>query len=112
MFQKILHGKLVFPNDMSSNTRDIIEKLLQRDPALRLGSGPTDSEEVKAHQYFESIDWNLLEQKQITPPWKPLVTGETDTGNFNKKYTRIVPDDPSYQVYTYNIFIILILSIG
>lgn len=96
MFYKILHAPLHFPSDMSSDARSVIEGLLMRDPNLRLGGGARDSEEIKKHQYFDKIDWVKLEQKQITPPWKPLVTSETDTGNFNKKYTRIIPDDPSY----------------
>ena len=54
MFSKILNAKLKFPvcvsaaadDDLSPNARNLIARLLQRDPSLRLGSGPTDAEEV------------------------------------------------------------------
>lgn len=57
-----------------------------RDPALRLGAGHGDAEEVKAHPFFDGLDWNALENKQIPPPWKPTLMNETDTSYFNKKY--------------------------
>jgi len=32
-------------------------KLLQRNPAKRLGSGKGDSEEIKSHSYFNDVIW-------------------------------------------------------
>jgi singapore isolate B (sub-type 7) whole genome shotgun sequence assembly, scaffold_6 len=65
----------------------LISRLLIRDPALRLGAGIADAEEVKAHPFFEGLDWKALERKEIPPPWKPNLVNETDTSYFNKKYT-------------------------
>ena len=61
--------------------------MLVRDPGLRLGSGQRDAEELKAHPFFDGLDWVALENKQIPPPWKPTLINETDTSYFNKKYT-------------------------
>lgn len=54
---------------------------------MRLGAGIADAEEVKAHPFFEGLDWKALERKEIPPPWKPNLANETDTSYFNKKYT-------------------------
>jgi len=35
-----------------------ILKLLQRNPAMRLGSGKGDAEEIKAHEYFRDVNWD------------------------------------------------------
>ena len=54
---------------------------------MRLGSSQRDAEELKAHPFFDGLDWTALENKQIPPPWKPTLMSETDTSYFNKKYT-------------------------
>ncbi|KAK8797217.1 hypothetical protein WA158_004427 [Blastocystis sp. Blastoise] len=93
MFTRILSAKLRFPAYVSANARNLIARLLQRDPALRLGSGPTDAEEIKAHPFFMSVDWKAIEEKRVTPPWIPQLIGDTDTRNFNQKYTYAEVDE-------------------
>lgn len=41
----------------------IFFKLLQRNPAKRLGSGKGDAEEIKFHPFFAKIDWNAVENR-------------------------------------------------
>ena len=36
-----------------------------KDPAKRLGGGPTDAKEIKGHAFFENISWDELEQKKV-----------------------------------------------
>ena len=48
--------------------QDIITQLLVRDPAKRLGS-QAGAEEVKAHPFFEEINWGLL--RNTRPPYIP-----------------------------------------
>lgn len=40
--------------------RDIIDKLLNPDPAKRLGSGPEGVNEIKKHPFFNGIDWDNI----------------------------------------------------
>lgn len=50
--------------------------LLDRDPKTRLGAGPGDSEELKSHKFFETINWeNALNRKLKLPipTIKPIV---------------------------------------
>lgn len=93
MFQKIISATLTFPRDFSRSTIDLITKLLHRNPEQRLGSGPTDAEELKCHPFFANIEWKLLEEKKIPPPWKPTLLNQTDTRYFNKKYTHAEIDE-------------------
>lgn len=37
--------------------------------------------------FFETIDWIALQEKKITPPFKPQVLNETDTRNFDIEFT-------------------------
>lgn len=42
---------------------------------------------MKEHPFFKSIDWDALGKKQITPPFKPLVTSDESTENFDTEFT-------------------------
>merc|ERR1719411_1520851 len=104
MFGNILVEDVRFPKNVniSSEARDLLLGLLVKDPARRLGGGPSDAQEIKSHPFFDSIDWTSLEQKKIPPPFKPQVLSETDTRNFDIEFTgesvELTPpdqDDPS-----------------
>ena len=43
----------------SSELKDLLQRLLRRDPSQRLGTRG-GAEEVKAHPWFSSVDWALL----------------------------------------------------
>lgn len=40
---------------------------MQRDPKLRLGAGVEDAEAVKAHPFFERVDWEKASIEGINP---------------------------------------------
>ena len=76
LFQRINQSKVKFPDrkvyqiDYSDEIVDLISKLLNKDPAQRLGSqGGVD--EVIAHPFFSEIDVNALMNFQLEAPYKP-----------------------------------------
>lgn len=62
-----------FPDYMTEDAVDLITKLLDVNESTRLGSGPNGEADLKAHPFFEGIDWDKLEQKQIEPPVIPAL---------------------------------------
>lgn len=46
-----------------------------------------DTEELKEHPFFTSIDWKALALKQVTPPFKPSVESDESTANFDPEFT-------------------------
>jgi len=44
----------------SDDAIDLLEGLLERNPALRIGSGPQDGVEIMRHPFFKSIDFALV----------------------------------------------------
>lgn len=46
LFEKIRSAELTYPKYLSRNAVSLLRGLLTRDPAQRLGSGPSDAEEV------------------------------------------------------------------
>ncbi|KMZ73376.1 hypothetical protein ZOSMA_14G01410 [Zostera marina] len=66
-FNNILHKDLTFPSSIpvSLTARQLICKLLQRQPSNRLGSN-SGSNEIKQHQFFQEINWPLI--RCMKPP--------------------------------------------
>ncbi|KAI9299943.1 kinase-like domain-containing protein, partial [Cunninghamella echinulata] len=89
MYRKILHEELRFPDDISQDAKSLLTGLLTRDPETRLGNNGTS--EIKNHSFFSSIDWHLLMQKKLQPPFKPTVENAYDTTNFDDEFTSEAP---------------------
>lgn len=71
MYRKILQDPLQFPTDIDRDAKSLLTRLLDRDPARRLGAG--GASEIKAHRFFETVDWKRLLQKKIQPTFRPNV---------------------------------------
>jgi serum/glucocorticoid-regulated kinase 2 len=65
--------------------------LLERDGSKRLGAG--GPQEIKAHKFFELVDWKKLMARQYTPPFRPNVSSALDTSNFDEEFTSEAPTD-------------------
>lgn len=88
MYKNIAFGKVRFPKDaLSAEGRNFVKGLLNRNPKHRLGA-VDDARELRRHPFFADIDWDLLMAKKIPPPFKPHVTSETDTSNFDPEFTQ------------------------
>ena len=101
MCEQILKSDLAFPSNCtaSAEARDLIRGLLQRDPAVRLGSRAGGAEDIRRHPFFKGVDWNALEALRVEPPFKPKVESETDITNFDTSFTSepavLTPPAPS-----------------
>lgn len=73
MYRKILSEPLHFPGPeiVPLPAKDLLIQLLDRRPDHRLGAkGPS---EIKAHPFFNQIDWRKLLQRRYDPTFKPNV---------------------------------------
>ena len=50
--------------EIDQDTRQLIEKLLDKNPSTRLGA-LNDLEEVKANPYFQGVDWEKVASKEV-----------------------------------------------
>lgn len=88
--EKILKQKLNLPFYMSSDARDLLTRLLRKDPRKRLGAHmPKDMEIIKKHRFFRKIDWKKLEAREIEPPIKPVITDPELAENFSPEFTNL-----------------------
>ncbi|KAM4704978.1 ribosomal protein S6 kinase alpha-2-like [Rhinophrynus dorsalis] len=57
-------SKLEFPSSVSEMTRDLIRKLLSRNPTRRQRVADT----IESHPFFTGINWEELQQRRVEPP--------------------------------------------
>lgn len=88
MYDAILNKPLKLKNTVTEKARDILKGLLQKDPRNRLGSSIRDGEDIKSHDFFKTIDWDLVSRRGISPPFVPTVNGEADTRNVDPMFTK------------------------
>jgi len=70
------------PSHLSKNVKDLLSKLLTKDPTKRLGAN--GAQEIKQHPAFENVQWDakiLLKQR---PPFVPILTKPNDLRYFDK----------------------------
>ncbi|OQR66961.1 ribosomal protein S6 kinase 2 alpha-like [Tropilaelaps mercedesae] len=92
MFQ-ILKAKLSMPQFISQEAQLLLRALFKRNPDNRLGSGPNGICDIKSHPFFQSIDWEALYSRQMTPPFIPAVNRSDNTVYFDKEFTSKTPED-------------------
>jgi len=86
MYQKILTGDLRFPGYITPEAKSLLEGLLTRDVEKRLGS--KGGQEIKSHPWFQGLDWEKLDKKEIIPPFKPKVKSDADTSQIDPVFTQ------------------------
>ena len=52
MHDDIINAKLKIPDGISKNCKDLLKKLLEKNPKKRFGWGKKGSDEIKAHKFF------------------------------------------------------------
>lgn len=82
--EKIKTAQIKFPVqfEVSDPLRDLIGRLLAKDPRLRLGD-VRDGSAVKEHKWFEGFEWKKLIDRKLTAPIIPEIEHATDVRNFD-----------------------------
>ncbi|KNE68754.1 AGC/YANK protein kinase [Allomyces macrogynus ATCC 38327] len=68
---RVKNAPITFSEEMSRRMRSLLEGFLERDATKRLGISGNGHEDLLAHPAFKRIDWQLLLQKEIEPPFIP-----------------------------------------
>ncbi|XP_050549826.1 atypical protein kinase C isoform X1 [Spodoptera frugiperda] len=97
LFQVILEKTIRIPRSLSVKAASVLKGFLNKNPVERLGCGENGFLDIVSHPFFKSIEWEMLEQKQVVPPFKPRLEGERDLANFPPEFTdepvHLTPDN-------------------
>ncbi|XP_049908353.1 serine/threonine-protein kinase N2 isoform X1 [Epinephelus moara] len=91
VFDSIVNDEVRYPRFLSPESVSLIQKLLQKNPEMRLGGGEEDAAEIKRHKFFQGMDWGALLAKKIKPPFLPVIKALKDVSNFDEEFTRLKP---------------------
>lgn len=98
LFQVILERPIRIPRSLSVKAASILKGFLNKNPVDRLGCHPeTGFTDIISHPFFKTIIWEMLEQRQVPPPYRPRLDSDRDLANFPPEFTdepiQLTPDD-------------------
>uniref|UniRef100_A0ACB8G7G2 Uncharacterized protein n=2 Tax=Sphaerodactylus townsendi TaxID=933632 RepID=A0ACB8G7G2_9SAUR len=65
---------------------------MTKNPKMRLGSSALGGERaILLHPYFKELDWDLLNLRQIEPPFRPRIKSKEDVSNFDPEFLKEEP---------------------
>ena len=80
IYREILEDEVKISKRLHRNTRNLLQNLLKKNPASRLGhpnlGGPHS---IKTHKFFEDINWLDIYLKRVPAPLKPYISVATQT---------------------------------
>ncbi|KIL60475.1 hypothetical protein M378DRAFT_83732 [Amanita muscaria Koide BX008] len=96
LYEKVLMGPsyIRWPAEFNVLATDLIMKLMESDPSKRYGNLKNASRDVFYHNWFKEVNWDMLQNRQITAPYIPHITGEGDASAFD-----VYPEDNAVSTY-------------
>ncbi|NXE22902.1 KPCD kinase, partial [Ardeotis kori] len=82
LFESIRVDTPHYPRWITKESKDILEKLFERDPTRRLGV----TGNIRDHPFFKTINWTVLEKREVDPPFRPKVKSASDYNNFDREF--------------------------
>lgn len=116
LYDSIIHDEVPeFPIRVPTEAGQLLLGLLKKIPQERLGSRG-DATEVMDHPFFQSIDFEALERREIAPDFVPVTRDRDDVDNFDREFTQQTPqrllpegnsvtstyDDQDFRSFDYN----------
>lgn len=78
VYEKIVSGRVRFPNTFSVDLKDLLKNLLQVDLTRRYGNLRSGVKDIKEHRWFKDTDFVAVYQKSLPAPFFP----RTDKENY------------------------------
>ena len=95
MYDLIKNGSVSFPKylliegkeikyKVSEEAKDLINKLLEKDPGIRLGR--KGLKEIKKHPFFNGIKFSAIRKKKMKAPYKPQIKENNENEYFDEEF--------------------------
>ncbi|KAL8168796.1 UNVERIFIED_CONTAM: hypothetical protein K2H54_017319 [Gekko kuhli] len=92
LFEAILNDEIVYPTWLQEDAVAILKAFMTKNPKKRLGTSALGGERaILLHPYFKELDWDLLNLRQIEPPFRPRIRSKEDVSNFDPEFLKEEP---------------------
>lgn len=88
ILDKIVRSKPALPFYLSLDAKDLLGKLLQKNPAKRFAVDDKWST-FQNHRFFRKIDWKGVETQLVDPPIRPIISDPALAENFSPEFTNL-----------------------
>lgn len=92
--QNVITQELEIPDHLSAEAASLVDALLQKEVASRLGCMKEGIQGIWAHDFFSAVDWRALMEKRLQAPWVPPLKDPFDVSHFE-------PEDAMKKVKKY-----------
>ena len=85
LYAKIREGPNSLPWNSPNFTLysiDLIRRLMEGEPSKRYGNMRHGAGDVFAHPWFAEVDWEKLEDREVSPPYIPNIGGAGDASAY------------------------------
>lgn len=86
ILDKIIKSKPVLPYYLSLDAKDLLGKLLQKNPAKRFAVDDK-WKTFQDHRFFRKVNWVGVEEQIVTPPIVPVISDPALAENFADEFT-------------------------
>ncbi|CAL8093881.1 unnamed protein product [Orchesella dallaii] len=88
LFWSVCNEPVHYPRFLSKESKRLLELLLEKDASKRLGTVGCIHGDVKEQAFFQPIDWERLEKRELEPPFKPKLKHSLDVQYFDTTFTK------------------------
>lgn len=86
ILDKIVRAKPMLPYYLSLDAKDLLNKLLQKNPSKRFAVDDR-WKAFQDHRFFRKVDWVGVENQTAIPPIVPVITDPALAENFSDEFT-------------------------
>lgn len=91
IYEMIVSYEVAFPANFDQDAKDLIVKLLRKDPLQR----PSERD-IRKHSFFKRVDWNDVAALKTEPPFVPTLFAADDTSCFEEVKEKDRGDELEY----------------
>lgn len=102
LYDNIVNSEPRFSSSFDPVAKDLVIRLLEKNPAKRLGVQAGGISDIKNHVWFKDVKWDLLQARTIRAPYKPKISSAGDCSNFDVYPEETEEEKKSAQVMTFD----------
>ena len=86
LMDEICNKDVKYPKKLDKDAKSWIQRLLDRSPEDRIGSGANGKADCQKHPFFKGMNWGKMEKLQVPPPYVPKIKNPKKAECFDSEF--------------------------